>query len=244
MTISHIATDGGRLAAEVQGEGPLVVCSPGLGDTRDAYGPLAAALVAQGFRVACVDLRGHGDSSATFDRYGDEATSDDLLAVVEALGGGPAVLVGASLSGGAAVIAAGRRPEAVAGLVLLGPFLRNGMGPAGRRLLHAGLAKPWGPVMWRSYAAKLWPGLGDAAAARAAASAKSLARPGRWTAFHRTSAADHAVVAPWIGRVRAPVLVVMGEADPDWKDPLEGDGRCVAAVDRISTDRGFGETNN
>ncbi len=160
MTISHIATDGGRLAAEVQGEGPLVVCSPGLGDTRDAYGPLAAALVAQGFRVACVDLRGHGDSSATFDRYGDEATSDDLLAVVEALGGGPAVLVGASLSGGAAVIAAGRRPEAVAGLVLLGPFLRNGMGPAGRRLLHAGLAKPWGPVMWRSYAAKLWPGLG------------------------------------------------------------------------------------
>jgi len=30
----------------------------------------------------------------------------------------------------------------------------------------------------------------------------------------------HSVVAPWLGRVQAPVLVVMGDADPDWKDPL------------------------
>ena len=228
MTISHIETDGGTLAVEVEGHGPLVVCSPGLGDTRDAYVPLASELVAHGFRVACVDLRGHGDSSAAFRRYGDEATADDVLAVVEALGGGPAILVGASLSGGAAVIAAGRRPEAVAGLVLIGPFLRNGMGAVGRRLLHAALARPWGPVVWRSYAARLWPGLGAAASARAAASVEALGRSGRWTAFHRTSAADHAVVAPWIGRVRAPVLVVMGEADPDWKDPM-AEARWVAS---------------
>ena len=226
MTVSHIETDGGRLALE--GEGPLVVCSPGLGDTRDAYAPLASELVAHGFRVARLDLRGHGDSSAAFGRYGDEATADDLLAVVEALGGGPAILIGASLSGGAAVIAAGRRPEAVAGLVLIGPFLRNGMGPLGRWLLHAALAKPCGPAVWRAYAAKLWPGLGEAAAARAKASAASLARPGRWAAFHETSAVDHAVGAPWIGRVRAPVLVVMGEADPDWKDAL-AEARWIAS---------------
>ena len=228
MTIRHIEVDGGRLAFEVAGDGPLVVCSPGMGDSRDAFAPLASALVANGYRVACLDLRGHGDSSAAFARYGDEATADDLLTVVEALGGTPAVLAGASLSGGAAVIAAGRRPDLVRGLVLIGPYLRNGMGATGRAILHAALARPWGPAVWRMAAAKLWPGLGAGARERAAASAASLSRPGRWAAFHKTSASDHSVVAPWIARARAPVLVVMGDADPDWKDPLS-EARWVAS---------------
>ncbi len=228
MTIQHVEIDGGRLAFEVEGSGPLVVCSPGMGDGRDAFAPLAAALVAQGYRVARLDLRGHGDSSARFTRYGDEATADDLLAVVEALGGAPAVLAGASLSGGAATIAAGRRPDLVCGLVLIGPYLRNAMGAAGRAILHAALAQPWGPAVWRFSAAKLWPGLGAGARKRAAASVASLSRPGRWAAFHKTSATDHSVVAPWISRVRAPVLVVMGDADPDWKDPL-AEARWVAS---------------
>jgi pimeloyl-ACP methyl ester carboxylesterase len=30
---------------------------------------------------------------------------------------------------------------------------------------------------------------------------------------------DHRVVAPYISQVRAQVLVVMGDKDPDWKDP-------------------------
>lgn len=38
----------------------------------------------------------------------------------------------------------------------------------------------------------------------------------------------HSVVAPWLGRVQAPVLVVMGDADPDWKDPL-GEAKWVAS---------------
>lgn len=220
MQISFVDSEGGRLAVECGGAGPLVVCSPGLGDTRDAYVALAAHLTASGYRVACVDLRGHGDSTARFDRYGDEATAQDLLAVVDALGGGPAVLAGASLSAAAAVIAAGRRPDQVAGLVLLGPFLRNGMGSMLRRVLHVALARPWGPYVWRAQAAKLWPGLGDKARERAAVTTASLLRPERWAAFHATSAADHAVVAPWLERVQAPVLVVMGDKDPDWKDPL------------------------
>jgi pimeloyl-ACP methyl ester carboxylesterase len=119
MTISFIDTDGGKLAVEVEGDGPLIICSPGIGDTRDAFAPLAVHLVACGYRVARVDLRGHGDSTARFNRYGDEATAEDLLTVIEVLGGGSAVLAGASMSAAAAVIAAGRRPDHVAGLILL-----------------------------------------------------------------------------------------------------------------------------
>ena len=66
-----------------------------------------------------------------------------------------------------------------------------------------------------------WPGLeGDGAKKRAAASKASLTRPGRWAAFQATVAGlDHRVVAPYISSVRAPVLVVMGDKDPDWSDP-------------------------
>ncbi len=220
MTTSFIDTDGGQLALDTDGDGPLVICSPAMGDTRDAFAPLAAHLVADGYRVARVDLRGHGDSSARFDRYGDEATASDLLTIIDTLGGGPAVLAGASLSAAAAVIAAARRPEQVAGLVLLGPFLRNGASDTMRRIMQVALARPWGPLIWRGYAAKLWPGLGDQARHRAATTTASLTRPGRWPAFQATAATDHRVVAPWFARVQAPVLVVMGEADPDWKNPL------------------------
>ena len=90
---------------------PLVVCSPAMGDVRDVYNPLAQALCAAGFRVVTVDLRGHGDSSAAFGSYGDEATAGDLIALIEELDAGPALLVGASMSGASAVIAAGRRPD-------------------------------------------------------------------------------------------------------------------------------------
>lgn len=220
MPVSFVNSDGGQLAVEVQGEGPLVICSPGMGDTRDAFTPFATHLAACGYRVACLDLRGHGESTTRFKCYGDEATADDLLTVIDALGGGQAVLAGASMSAAAAVIAAGRSPDKVSGLVLIAPFLRNGSGKMMRWILHVALARPWGPSIWRIYAAKLWLGLGDKAGERAARSTASLTRPGRWAAFHATSAVDHDVVAPWIGRVQAPVLVVIGDADPDWKDPL------------------------
>lgn len=84
------------VAYEAMGEGPLVVCSPGMGDRRDAFRPLAELLVEAGFRVALVDLRGHGDSRGTWDVFGDEATASDLIGVIERLGGGPAVIAGAS----------------------------------------------------------------------------------------------------------------------------------------------------
>jgi pimeloyl-ACP methyl ester carboxylesterase len=219
MDISQLKVDGGRLAVEVRGQGPLVVCSPAMGDERDAFTPLADRLVSAGYRVAVVDLRGHGDSDTGFPVYGDRATAGDLIDVIESLGGGPAVIAGASMSAGAAIIAAGTRPDLVSGLVLLGPFARNGSA-AMAALLRVLLARPWGPTVWRGYSASLWPGLGAEARERATHLSRRLARTGRWQAFARTAAgADHSVVAPFLPRVTAPTLIVMGAADPDWKDP-------------------------
>jgi pimeloyl-ACP methyl ester carboxylesterase len=221
MTMNFIETDGGTLAVEVLGDGPLVVCAPAMGDTRDAFDALTGTLRAAGFRTAAFDLRGHGDSSTGFGAYGDLATADDIETIIEHLGG-PAFVAGASLSAGAAVTVAARRPELVSGVVLIAPFLRNGVGEFMRRMLHLMVAGPWGPVVWRSYSKSLWRGLGtDGAAARARSSVDLLTRPGRWKEFVATvDGADHRVYEPFIPRATAPALVVVGSADPDWKDPI------------------------
>ena len=118
-----LTVDGGTLAYEVTGAGPLVVLAHGMGDTRRAYDALTPALVAAGHRVAALDLRGCGESSVEWGSYTRTDIAGDLLALVRHLGG-PAVLVGHSISGGAATIAAATAPELVTALVELTPFTR------------------------------------------------------------------------------------------------------------------------
>ena len=244
MSISQLGVPGGTIAYELHepvgtGAGsaaasrPLVVCSPAMGDVRDVYAPLAQSLAEAGFRVVTADLRGHGDSSATFSDYGDEATASDLIALIEALDAGPAILVGASMSGAAAVIAAGRRPDLVRGLVLICPFLRGLESRIATLMLRAmlgiALMRPWGPAVWSSYSARLWPGLPDARQ-RAASLVSLLRRSGRWRAFWATTRTDHRVVAPWLEKVGCPSFVIMGRADPDWRDPVAEAAWAARAV--------------
>jgi len=70
----------------VAGEGPLVVLVPGMGDLRASCRFLAQALREAGYRVACTDPHGQGDSDATFPAYGDEETADDGAALIGELG--------------------------------------------------------------------------------------------------------------------------------------------------------------
>lgn len=201
-----------------------------MGDTRDCYTPLSTHLVTLGYTVACMDNRGHGDSALLFKghKYGDEAAADDFVELAQQLGKGkPVVLAGCSFTAASAVIAAGRRPDLVGGIILFAPFVRNPGGVKGAVapfLLPMMFAKPWGPAAWESYAKTLWPGLGEQGAAeRAASSRKALARDNwHWKAFQQTvKGLDHSLTEPWIPKVKAPVLVLMGDKDPDWPEPLE-----------------------
>src|ERR1700689_1414183 len=106
QTPSYLDRPQGRVAYDVAGNGPLVVLVPGMGDLRGAYRFLAPALRDAGYRVACTDLRGHGDSDAHFDAYGDEPTASDVIALIEQLGDGPAVVVGNSMGAASAALAA------------------------------------------------------------------------------------------------------------------------------------------
>src|SRR5450755_3526541 len=111
---SYLSRPEGGIGYDVAGDGSLVVLVPGMGDLRAGYRFLARALRAAGYRVACTDLRGHGDSDAAFTSYGDEETADDVAALISELGG-PGVIVGNSMAAGSAVLAAARRPGLVSG---------------------------------------------------------------------------------------------------------------------------------
>ena len=224
----------GRVAYDVTGDGPLVVCVPGMGDIRSVYRFLTAALVEAGYRVATVNLRGHGDSDTTFERYDDEATTSDLVAVVEHLGG-PTVLVGNSMGAGAAVVAAAQAPHCITGLVLIGPFARNvPVGRAKELALRIGLWRPWGPSVWRSYYPKLYPGSQPADLdEHVAAIATAQRRPGAWQSFIAITRTTHDAAEASLDAVHVPTLVVMGTADPDFPDPA-AEAQLIA--DRLSGD--------
>lgn len=79
----------GEIAYDVTGGGPLVVMVPGMGDSRRAYRFLASALTTAGYRVATMDLRGHGESSLGWDSYTRTDTANDIVALIEHLGEWP-----------------------------------------------------------------------------------------------------------------------------------------------------------
>jgi pimeloyl-ACP methyl ester carboxylesterase len=218
---SYLSCPEGRIGYDVAGDGSLVILVPGMGDLRAGYRFLAPALRAAGYRVACTDLRGHGDSDATFTSYGDEETAGDVIALIGELGG-PAVVVGNSMGAGAAALAAAQRPGLVSGLVLVGPFVRNGKTSAMQRiLLRVAMAPPWAAISWKSYLPKLYAGRrpADFGEYRDQVVA-SIRRPGYAKAFSATiTRASHDPAEARLADVTAPALVVMGEQDPDFPDP-------------------------
>ena len=220
MTTSYMNRGEGRIAYDVTGAGPLVICQPGMGDLRSVYRFLVPALVKDGFRVATMDLRGHGDSDASFTAYDDVAAATDALALIDHLDADRALLIGNSMTGGSAVWAAAEAPERVAGLVLVDPFVRNlPPNPLMTFAFRAGLVRPWGPAVWRGNYRRLYPGRPPADLAEYQRRQSESLRP-KWRAFVRTSRTSHAPAEARLGEVRAKALVVMGDRDPDWKDPV------------------------
>ena len=236
--------DGGRIAYDVTGQGPLVVLSHGIGDRRQAYRFLAPRLAQAGYRVAATDLRGHNESSMGWKSVtGKDAISrtdiaGDLLALIRHLGG-PAVIVGHSISGGAATIAAAMEPELVSAIVEINPFTRvqkTDLGGLLRvRRYRRGSVRLGGTVIFRSL--RLWMSYLDVAyptkpadyADYMAALRAKLAEPGRMAEFLKTVKTTPADAQAKLPSIRCPALIIMGTEDPDFADP-RAEGEAIAAA--------------
>jgi pimeloyl-ACP methyl ester carboxylesterase len=241
-----LEVDGGTIAYDVAGDGPLVVLSHGMGDSRTCWRFVTPQLVAAGYRVATPDLRGLGESSVGFADYSRTSTAGDLIALIRHLGG-PAVIVGHSYSGGAATIAAAREPELVSGIVEVDAFtraqkldligmLRNGHHRKGMSLLlRAGM---FGSVnLWARYLDHAYPGPKPADwNAQLAAMRANLSEPGRMKVLQAMGRSAPTDAGASLASVRCPALVMAGALDPDWSSPqAEVDGIVAEMAPGIAT---------
>ncbi|GEB57260.1 alpha/beta fold hydrolase [Streptomyces gardneri] len=235
----YLAVDGGTIAYEVAGAGPLIVLAHGIGDSRAAYRAVIPQLVAAGYRVATVDLRGCGESSVDWPDWSRTAIAGDLLAVIRHLGG-PAVLVGHSASGGAATIAAAQEPSLITAVVELAPVTRKmsiRLGDLRVKRFRRGMLRLLGTgvfgsvSLWRSYLDVAYPGVKPADWAERLGRIDSLMRePSRMKALQSMGRSAPTDAGAQLGNVRCPVLVVMGTLDPDWADPHAEGSAIVDAL--------------
>lgn len=128
MTTSYRTTEvpvrGGELAVGVWGpdDAPAVLAIHGVTSSHTTWLSLAEAL--PDIRILAPDLRGRGRSNALPGPWGMPSHADDMKALLEAFGVGPAgltpvVVLGHSMGAFVAATMARRHPEAVSELVLV-----------------------------------------------------------------------------------------------------------------------------
>ncbi|MBE9605290.1 3-oxoadipate enol-lactonase [Acetobacteraceae bacterium H6797] len=124
--MTHLTANGIRMRYRLEGEsGPWLVFSNSLGCSLEMWDAQAEVLKGR-YRLLRYDTRGHGGTQATRGAYDFDLLADDLLALMNEIGVEKAVLVGLSMGGMLAQVAALKAPERFAGLVLCDTTSRYG----------------------------------------------------------------------------------------------------------------------
>lgn len=109
-----------QLRVSIQGEGPTIVALPSLGRGADDFADLSRRLARVGYRVVRPEPRGVTGTSIVLDNPTLERFADDIIAVIEDLGG-PVTLLGHDYGAQLAQLVAVTRPSLVSGLIVLAP---------------------------------------------------------------------------------------------------------------------------
>jgi pimeloyl-ACP methyl ester carboxylesterase len=112
--------DGVELAwARLEGRSPTVVFLPGFRSdmTGDKAAALATFCAGRGQAMIRFDYAGHGSSGGRFEDGTIGRWTEDALAVIDRLSEGKLILVGSSMGGWIALLAARARPDRVAALI-------------------------------------------------------------------------------------------------------------------------------
>jgi pimeloyl-ACP methyl ester carboxylesterase len=108
-----------RLEVLAQGKGRTVVLLPSLGRGAGDFAPMADGLEREGFRVLRPQPRGIGASTSPSVYVDLHDCSNDIAAVIEADGNGPAIMVGHAFGNRVSRLLATIRPDLVKGVVLV-----------------------------------------------------------------------------------------------------------------------------
>lgn len=99
---------------------PLVLLLHGGGQTRHAWKQTGERLARRGYHAVALDARGHGESDWSDEAdYSPATMAADIAAVAAAIAPPSTALVGASMGGGASIVAASRQPDDFHAIVLV-----------------------------------------------------------------------------------------------------------------------------
>lgn len=119
-SVKSIEANGLRFGYLESGGGPLVLLVHGFPDTAYSWNATRSALAAAGFRAVAPFTRGYAPTEVpAAEEYGSDTLGRDLLALIQALGGEPAVVVGHDWGASAAYSAAALAPASIRLLVTL-----------------------------------------------------------------------------------------------------------------------------
>lgn len=116
--VRFVTANGLRFGYLESGTGPLVLLVHGFPDTAHSWDATRPWLAAAGFRAVAVFTRGYAPTDVPpTEAYDSDTLGRDLLALVDAVGGTPAVIVGHDWGASAAYSAAAMAPDALRMLV-------------------------------------------------------------------------------------------------------------------------------
>ena len=151
--------------------------------------------------------------------------------------GGPAVIVGQSISGGAATIAAATAPEVIVGIVELAPFTRKQsfdlVGILRNKRVRSGMTQLTRVMMsgslkgWMSYLDIAIPNKPADWATERARIEGALSQPERMAVLHAMTKTSPVDAGALLAAVTCPTLIIEGSADPDWADPRAEGSKIV-----------------
>jgi pimeloyl-ACP methyl ester carboxylesterase len=116
--IKTIEANGLSFAYLQQGQGPLVLLLHGFPDTAHTWDAVRPALANAGYRAVSPFMRGYAPTEVPADGlYDSDTLGRDVLALIDALGGGPAIVIGHDWGASATYSAVGLEPGKVRFLV-------------------------------------------------------------------------------------------------------------------------------
>jgi pimeloyl-ACP methyl ester carboxylesterase len=148
------------------------------------------------------------------------------------------VIMGQSISGGAATIAAATAPDLIAGVIELAPFTRKQSVTLGGLLrvkryragsTQLGMVMVLGSLSaWKKYLDLAYPTKPADWSGELGRIEAKMSEPGRMKALQAMTKSAPTDAGAQLPNVKCPVLIVEGSLDPDWADPRAEGEKVIA----------------